>query len=70
LRVDVQPLGALVRQHWALGMVFRDDKCLVRTASAAANFTTLKHMVRGAALAATRPGQALHPRPPKGRCMG
>jgi predicted transposase YbfD/YdcC len=30
--------------HWVMGMLFRDDKCRVRTDNAPANFTTIKHM--------------------------
>jgi predicted transposase YbfD/YdcC len=45
-------LGPVVRGHWAIenslhwvmDMVFRDDKCRVRTGNAPANFTTIKHM--------------------------
>ena len=37
-------LGPVIRSHWVMDMVFRDDECRVRTDQAPANFTTLKHM--------------------------
>jgi predicted transposase YbfD/YdcC len=47
-------IGPMIRDHWAvenclhwvMDMVFRDDKCRVRTENAPANFTTLKHMAQ------------------------
>ena len=47
-------LGPVVRSHsaienslhWVMDMIFRDDKCRVRTNHAPANFTTIKHIAR------------------------
>ena len=30
--------------HWVMDVIFRDDKCRVRTDHAPANFTTIKHI--------------------------
>ena len=69
-------IGPLIRDHWAvenslhwvLDMVFRDDECRLRTDSAPANFTTIKHIALNLLRRATRQG-FVTPQT-KGRCMG
>jgi predicted transposase YbfD/YdcC len=44
LSLPAKSLAGIVRSHWAMDMVFRDDECRIRTDHAPANFTTIKHM--------------------------
>jgi predicted transposase YbfD/YdcC len=54
-------IGPIVRSHWSIenslhwvmDMMFRDDKCRVRTDHAAANYTTIKHMAHNRLRTAT-----------------
>jgi hypothetical protein len=41
---EASHMAAIVRDHWIMDMVFRDDECRIQTDHAPANFTTPKHI--------------------------